>query len=668
MEAMRESTTVTDTGTTVIPDPYARPERTESIPLKGASSPSSSFISRICQNCLGFADDDAGDGLKFIIVTFFFLSVAVTVALAAQIYHGDFQVVPHGSVAADSKDCAIIGTDILKKGGNAVDAAVATTFCMGVVNPHITGLGGGGFMLVYDHRRREVLESLDFRETAPLSQSTWSPDLTGPNSVGVPGLVRGLFAAHKSRGKLGWEDVVRPAADLARNGFLVPSSLVTAKTHLNPRDEYNARIHDLVDTLEAGQILKLPSLASSLELIGREGPGAFYNGSIALEILSAVTGSSLTEADLFMYQPVTRESLQENFYGFDIIVPGAPSGGPLLLAALKSIQALNLSKKIGEESTPLLLLRQAQAIQQNYAAFYSESGDPNFSATSTPGTATFSPPETVASHVTAIDLNDLYVSVVSGHNSLFGSQVMTEGGFLLNNALTSFNGFSAGTKRVSAGVHFPMYPKPSNIINITKDSEVPEDDALLDHHSEATAVPHLDASAALPLEKQPGFHQSESLSVRRFKRSENTESEPRATVWGSSVANNELVGGKRPISLSVPVIAIESGQICGLRLVLGGSDASVVAQVLSNLLVLDGNLISSIESPRVRLSASGSNFSLEQSYVTHLSPLKRQQLVDLGVHIQSPATLNPSVNIVEKLGDALNSHSDSRGEGVASRF
>lgn len=401
---------------------------------------------------------------------------------------------------------------------------------------------------------------------------------------------------------------------------------------------------------------------------------AFYNGSIALEILSAVQGSSLTEADLFTYQPLARESLHENFYGFDIIVPGAPSGGPLLLAALKSIQALNLTNNIGEESTPLLLFRQAQAIQQNYAAFYAESGDPNFSAASNPSTATSSLPETVASHVAAVDLNDLYVSVVSGHNSLFGSQILTEGGFVLNNALASFDGFTSGTKKNYAGAS--SFTKPSSITsntnNTTKVINLPEDDILLDHHTEATEVPHLDASVALPLEKKNSFHQfgenQEPSVVKRHKRFENSESEPRATVWGSSVANNELVGGKRPISLAVPVVAIESGHICGRRLVLGGSDASIVAQVLSQLLVLDGNFISSIESPRVQLSVSGSNFSLEQSYATSLSPVRRQQLVDLGLHMQSATVLNPSVNIVEKAGDVLNSHSDSRGDGVASRF
>lgn len=274
MEVLRDSTVVTDAAHPITSGPHSNSERTESIPLKGAPTSSSTFLTRCCGNCLGFADDDAGDGLKFIIVTFFILSVAVTVALVAQIYHGDFQVVPHGSVATDSTNCSTLGTNILKKNGNAVDAAVASTFCMGVVNPHITGLGGGGFLLVYDHRKGEVLESLDFREAAPLGIPPVLHETHGPATVGVPGFVSGLFAVHKAHGKLSWPDVVKPAADLARSGILVPNSLVAARDHLLPRSGVNSALHDLVDTLEPGQIIKLPALAATLELIASEGPDA----------------------------------------------------------------------------------------------------------------------------------------------------------------------------------------------------------------------------------------------------------------------------------------------------------------------------------------------------------------------------------------------------------
>ncbi|KAJ1524883.1 hypothetical protein ONE63_009747 [Megalurothrips usitatus] len=669
---MYYSQTCNFTATSTIPGPYVNPERTESIPLKGTPASSSSFLSRCCNNCLGFADDDAGDGLKFIIVTFFILSAAVTVALVSQIYHGDFQVIPHGSVATDSPNCSVIGTDILKKGGNAVDAAVASTFCMGVVHPHITGLGGGGFILLYDHRRKEVLESVDFRESAPHVVSPPTHETVGPLTVGVPGLVSGLFEVHKAHGKLSWQEVVKPASDVARSGFLVPSSLVAARAQLPPRSGANGILHDFIDPLEAGQSIKRPTLAATLELIAKEGPDVFYNGSVSKEILAAVQGSSLTAADLASYRPVRRETLHESFYGFDIIVPGAPSGGPLLLAALKSISALNLTSGVSEESIPLLLYRQAHAIQQNYASFLAESGDPDYNLPASSGLYSTVHSDTVASHVSAVDLNDLYVSVVSGHNSLFGSQVMTEGGFLLNNALASFDIAATMADKVPAASPISItntYTVPANSNgSVSRVVYVPNASTEPDHQPAAP----LDSPQAPTHLLSEGFGQNFSIPALqqmhqgRSKRFDGTEAGPKATVWGSSVANNGLAGGKRPISFATPIIAVESGQICGRRLVLGGSDAGVAAQVLSQLLVLDGNSISSLEFPRVKLTASGPSLSVGQAY--QLNPTRLQQLTDLGIHMQPPSEPNPSVNIVEKVGDVLLSYSDSRGGGLPSRF
>lgn len=408
---------------------------------------------------------------------------------------------------------------------------------------------------------------------------------------------------------------------------------------------------------------------------------AFYNGTIAKEILAAVEGTSLTAADLASYLPKQREALHENFFGFDIIVPGAPSGGPLLLAALQSLYALNLTSIMAEDSIPLLLYRQTQAILQNYPTFFAESGDPDYASEPGQGTVPSFLPETVASHVASVDLNDLYVSIVSGHNSLFGSQVLTEGGFVLNNALASFDLLSPSVN------HSPAVGPSAHNSNLSANlnSSVayfgvpisPESGILVDHPSLPKSLPTQPLAQTSVRQTQDNSeleHPEEhpiSLTttyLRRLKRNGIFESGPRATVWGSSVANNDLVGGKRPISLASPIIAVERGQICGRRLILGGSDVGIAAQVLSQLLVFDGNLTSSIEFPRVKINPSDSSMSLEQSYAVRLSSARRQQLADLGLQMQSASALNPSVNIVEKVGDTLASHSDSRGEGVASRF
>lgn len=346
-----------------------------------------------------------------------------------------------------------------------------------------------------------------------------------------------------------------------------------------------------------------------------------------------------------------RESLHESFYGFDVIVPGAPSGGPLLLAGLKSIYTLNLTSFIAEGTTPLLLLKQAQAIQQNYPDFFSESGDPDFISASTSGTTPSSLPETVSSHVAAVDLNDLYVSVVSGHNSLFGSQILTKAGFILNNALASFD--PPDSDKTDSAHPLPLSGNgPSDVS--------PVGGVLVDQLRPASVVPAQRQEYILGA--------SGHASPVPLQRSKRNEAGPRATVWGTSVANNGLAGGKRPISLATPIIAVQRGLICGRRLILGGSDASVAAQVLAQLVVLDENVTSSVEFPRVILNPVGSTLSLEQSYASHLSPAIRQRLADLGLQIQPQTAVNPSVNIIEKIGDTLASHSDSRGEGQSSRF
>lgn len=265
---------------------------------------------------------------------------------------------------------------------------------------------------------------------------------------------------------------------------------------------------------------------------------------------------------------------------------------------------------------------------------------------------------------------------------------MTGAGFILNNALASFD-LSDSDKPVSAN------PLPSGANNPSISS--PIGGVFLDQQNPSASGTHTESSQSVPAQRpqdyivNPSSHPSSaSTPLHRTKR---YDAGPRATVWGSSVANNGLAGGKRPISLATPIIAVERGEICGRRLILGwylsvlctsmfqkrcfdyikcfdlgGSDASIAAQVLSQLVVLDENVTSSVEFPRVRLSPVGLTLSLEQSYASHLSPAIRQRLADLGLQMQPQTAVNPSVNIIEKIGDTLASHSDSRGEGQSSRF
>ncbi|KAJ7387658.1 hypothetical protein OS493_000995 [Desmophyllum pertusum] len=136
----------------------------------------------------------------------------------------------HAAVAADNAECSKVGRNILKKGGSAVDAAIAAILCVGVINMHSTGIGGGGFMMVYDSHKRSA-EMIDFRETASehsgvdLFKGDPLNGIRGGLAVGVPGELRGLEAAWKKYGKLPWKELFKPAIHIAKKGFIIPQTV-----------------------------------------------------------------------------------------------------------------------------------------------------------------------------------------------------------------------------------------------------------------------------------------------------------------------------------------------------------------------------------------------------------------------------------------------------------
>ncbi|GLH08958.1 Gamma-glutamyltransferase 7 [Gryllus bimaculatus] len=549
-----------DAGIPNIPGPYISPEQTESFPLKQALYGGNRRVSKECCPCM---DRDESSGLRVIVTCFFVLSLIITVALAAQIYFGDYQLVPHGSVATDSHYCSVIGTDILKKGGNSVDAAVASTFCMGVLQPHVTGLGAGGFLLVYDHRKRLVLDVIDFREIAPLNYMH-SPNesafqdinaLKGQD-IGVPGLVRGLALAHSLYGKL-------------MKGFQVPHSLAQALRRFSANSTDNLKLQETFSS-QPGANQTLPHLAEALEKIAILGPDVFYNGSLAASMLQTLSqaGSNITKQDLSDYTPKRRKALQAKFSNFEVFVPGAPSGGPLLLATLNLLKNTNITDE--EEIVSVL----SGKLNDMYENFKGDWGDPdqNQNETEVTGIA-WNFPEAVTSHVAAVDLNDLYVSVVSGLNTWFGSQVMTDNEFILNNALKNFD-----------------------------------------------------------------------------------------------VGNNVASPKKRPLSLAAPIIVTESGQVCGRRLVLGAADTTIAVQLLAELLLLHQNGTASIEAPRFHFKPAEKLIELEGFRAPILSNATVTLLQQMGFKFQKIQGPLQSCNVVEKIGDTLTSHSDSRGGGVSSRY
>ncbi|HRZ91236.1 MAG TPA: gamma-glutamyltransferase, partial [Spirochaetia bacterium] len=252
-----------------------------------------------------------------------------------------------GVVAAAKPEASQVGIDILKKGGNAVDAAIATAFALGVLEPNASGIGGGGFMVIKMANMKEAVV-IDFRETAPAAAK---PDMfkfgedgkvidnasvVGGLSVGVPGEVAGLLYALENYGskKMNREKVLAPAVEWAEKGIPVTVNLASIiQSELGKINKYpaTAKIYTK-DGLpyELGETIKNPDLAATLRAIAKDGKDAIYKGEMAERIAKAArdAGGILTAADLANYQVKIRKPVTGTYRGYTIVsVPPASSGG-----------------------------------------------------------------------------------------------------------------------------------------------------------------------------------------------------------------------------------------------------------------------------------------------------------------------------------------------------
>jgi len=261
-----------------------------------------------------------------------------------------------GVVAADTPEAARAGAEVLARGGNAVDAAVATALALGVVSSGGSGLGGGGFLVlstVKDHRVRV----LDFRETAPAAASRdmflvdgkFVPERSkwGGLAVAIPGEPAGLAEVEAKFGKLGLEAAAAPAIKLARDGFPASEHLTTAAARIlgrlgaNADEPLRAMLAPGGKSLAPGDRLKRPELARTLELFGRGGHDAFYRGAIARELAAAVQrkGGVLTVEDLANYKPLWHDPLEGTYRGHHIYGVPPPAGGATTIEALQILDA-----------------------------------------------------------------------------------------------------------------------------------------------------------------------------------------------------------------------------------------------------------------------------------------------------------------------------------------
>ncbi|HXF75165.1 MAG TPA: gamma-glutamyltransferase [Methylomirabilota bacterium] len=297
-----------------------------------------------------------------------------------------------GLVVADSEQATEAGMAILARGGNAVDAAIATALALSVVDQASSGLGGGGFMVIYRAQEKKAF-ALDFRETAPAAsrrelylkdgKPLASLSLTGALAVAVPGEVAGLYEAHKRFGTLPMAVLAAPAIKLAAQGFEVDGAMRVA---IERQQANMKRFADLGriflpggEVPREGSVIRQPQLAETLKAIAEKGPGVFYRGWIAEAIVALIKreGGVMSLDDLKGYRAVWREPLSGTYRNHTVIaMPPPSSGGVAMLSMLNVLEGFRLDQYRHNSAAYLQLL--AEAMKHAFADRAHFLGDPDF--------------------------------------------------------------------------------------------------------------------------------------------------------------------------------------------------------------------------------------------------------------------------------------------------
>jgi gamma-glutamyltranspeptidase/glutathione hydrolase len=376
-------------------------------------------------------------------------------------------------VVSDAPIASRVGADILKRGGNAVDAAVATAFALAVVYPEAGNIGGGGYMVIHLPNGRDA--ALDFRETAPRAATRdmyVAPDgtvrdasLIGPLASGVPGAVAGLTAALARYGSLPLATVLRPAIALAERGFVVDSAFSRRLAEYAPTlGRYAGREVFLPDSqpLKPGTVLRQPALARTLRAIAKRGRAGFYAGPVAdawtRELADA--GGIITMDDLRRYRAEWRMPVRTTYRGNTVLaMPPSSSGGVTMTETLNILEGFDPLPPYGSTRWAHLL---GSAFQRAFVDRNATLGDPAFVSVpmarltdkryaarlrASIGDARATPTSTLTAlgegnhttHVSVADAKGGAVALTTTINDLFGSQVyLASAGFFLNDEMDDF--------------------------------------------------------------------------------------------------------------------------------------------------------------------------------------------------------------------------------------
>jgi len=532
----------------------------------------------------------------------------------------------HGAVAAEHRLASEAGLEMLRMGGNAVDAAAAAVLASGVVNPSASGIGGGGFMVVYRAKEARA-HTLDFRERAPLAASRdmfltkgkldSQASKRGGLAVATPGEVAGLALALEHFGTKTFAEVAAPAIRLARDGFVVEdhlASMIAAFTKALAEDPGLASVflHRDGTPIRAGETLRRPELAHTLEAIAAGGPSAFYGGDIAADTLATVRarGGILAAEDLARYRVVQRPPVITTFAGWQVVGMPPPSSGGGIIGELLNVLAPYRPGELGFNSATYLHLL-AEGLKGVFADRARWYGDPDFVDV---------PLERLLSPLHASEIRRHISAVRATPASAYGEAVPSA---------------DAGT------AHISVVDEQGNAVACTTSINTPFGALISVAGRDIVLNDTMDDFVAAP------------------------ETANAYGLLGSE--QNAIAAGKRPLSSMAPTIVLHGTSV---RLVAGASGGpliiSATAQVVLDVLAFSMDVRRAVRAPRIHHQWMPDVLGVEDRIpVTTRAALHRRghaiEPLDHGAAVQA-------VEVVEQDGRLLRAASDQRKGGVAAAY
>jgi gamma-glutamyltranspeptidase/glutathione hydrolase len=554
-----------------------------------------------------------------------------------------------GVVTTTEPVAAQVGAEILKQGGNAVDAAAAVAFALNVLEPQSSGIGGGGFMMIYMKKKNQTFV-VDSRETAPAAATpdmflqvsgapfAFSTRSTSGIAVGVPGMLRGIELALKKWGTITLADALSPAIDLAENGIRVSSRLAQSILSSRLSNEAGDSAYDEARNvfrpggipLGEGQLLIQPDLANTFKTLAAEGADAFYSGDIAEAIVETQlhTRSQLdpdnqtkligrmTHSDLENYQTAIRKPVADDYRGYRVVsMPPPSSGGLTVIQILKLIERFPIGSKsegfgFGETRTLNVMI---EAMRLAFADRALWMGDDDFVDVPSKGL-----------------LNDKYIAMRSALINPDGSQSVVEAGDPRpydNPKHKRKGGLSHGHRLDKEGInttHFSIVDRYGNMVTYTNTVESAWGTGLM----------------------VPGYGFMLNNELTDFNSSPTYNPDPDNFNPGA----NDVAPGKRPRSSMSPTIIFRHNQPLAAYGSPGGSSIiNTVVNITLDLIDHDKVIQEAVDAPRISQTSANGSASYELGFADKVL----DELRDLGHNLAGPAEIGSVQAVVIDQRDKL---------------